>query len=439
MDIDALAHLFAPFSGKTLLVGFSGGADSTAALLVTHAFQQRFGFALAAVHMNHHLRGDESDHEAAEAAAFARKLGVEFVPVDLNIAPGGNLEARARSARLQAWHTLQERYPDMTVVTGHHRDDRVENLLLRLGRGCNVSGLTALQARGVVENIPFLRPLFSWSRRQVETFLRQQGVSCWAQDSSNDELFTQRNILRRRILPEFYRMLPGGEKAVARSLEMLLADAACLDAIAREKFQQGDLRQREFWCALPEALFFRVLQLRLEIPPPRQAADCLRRLLLSGRDGGCEFSPQHTVTVRGGTVSFDSGVGLQESAPPPQIWHWRQEPRLQWGNWILRAQTGICPEPKAGAAEAWFALADLPEKLVVMAPPPGAKMLPFGRASEEKLKKLRVDRRISAAASPPAVMLENGTVIWFPLIRHSGHFPVTAGMEALHLQVEKIG
>ena len=94
---------------KTLLVGFSGGADSTAALLLLHESLEH-GNRLVAVHFNHHLRGVESDLEAENAARFAFERNIEFRLIDLNIAPGGNLEARARQARLEAWKKLSCEY-----------------------------------------------------------------------------------------------------------------------------------------------------------------------------------------------------------------------------------------------------------------------------------------------------------------------------------------
>ena len=143
---------------KTFLVGFSGGADSTAALLMLHE-RMKNGNRLVAVHFNHHLRGAESDSEAVNARNFAKLRNIEFRLIDLDIAPGSNLEARARQARLEAWKKLVAEYENAIVVTGHHQDDCIENMFLRMGRGSNVSGLTGLQITSEVEGVKFFRPL----------------------------------------------------------------------------------------------------------------------------------------------------------------------------------------------------------------------------------------------------------------------------------------
>ena len=70
--MDFSEQLFARFSGCRLFCGFSGGADSTAALLLARKYQEKFRYEPIAVHFNHHLRGEESDREAEAAELFAK-------------------------------------------------------------------------------------------------------------------------------------------------------------------------------------------------------------------------------------------------------------------------------------------------------------------------------------------------------------------------------
>lgn len=136
--------IFSDFHGQ-ILVGFSGGADSTALLMLAARGAEKSGCELLAVHFNHHLRGAESDKEALDAEEFARKLKVKFLKIDLHIPPGGNLESRARQARLEKWKELCRNYSDPVVLLGHHKDDLIENFFIRTGRGSNASGLTGMQ------------------------------------------------------------------------------------------------------------------------------------------------------------------------------------------------------------------------------------------------------------------------------------------------------
>ena len=221
MNIGFSEKLFSTFCGKKLFCGFSGGADSTAALLLALKCRDKFDLQLTAVHINHHLRGAESDKEAEDAEKFARDHQTEFLRFDIELAPGSNLEARAREARLHIWQQLCAGDPESAVILGHHADDRMENLFLRLGRGSNVSGLTGLRAVSTVGGVKFIRPLYNWRKREIEEFLRSENICCWALDSSNDKADVSRNVLRKVLLPELMKILPSGDAGILRSLEML--------------------------------------------------------------------------------------------------------------------------------------------------------------------------------------------------------------------------
>ena len=175
--MDFSEQLFAKFSGCRIFCGFSGGADSTAALLLARKYQKRFGYDLSAVHFNHHLRGAESDREAQDAEKFAKSLDIPFQCIDLVIPPGENLESAARNARLEFWKKIAP--PGSAVLLGHHADDRRENLLIRLCRGSNSWGLSSMRAESTVEGVTFIRPLLKMTRQEIERFLRSCGaVGC---------------------------------------------------------------------------------------------------------------------------------------------------------------------------------------------------------------------------------------------------------------------
>ena len=182
--MDFSEQLFSKFSGCRLFCGFSGGADSTAALLLARKYAPRWKCTLEAVHFNHHLRGAESDAEAERAAEFARNLNIPFRCIDLHIDLHENLESAAREARLKAWQTLAAG-TDSAVILGHHADDRRENLLIRLCRGSNSHGLSSMRSTSVVGGVTFIRPLLRMTRKEIELFLKENGVNTWAMDSSN--------------------------------------------------------------------------------------------------------------------------------------------------------------------------------------------------------------------------------------------------------------
>ena len=142
--------------GAHVIVGLSGGADSTALLLVL----LRLGYRCTAVHCNFHLRGAESDRDQQFVSDLCQKLGVELLVCSYNTLSYAkqksiSVEMAARELRYADFERIcQERKAD-AVCIAHHRDDSVETVLLNLIRGTGIKGLTGIKPR----NGNIIRPL----------------------------------------------------------------------------------------------------------------------------------------------------------------------------------------------------------------------------------------------------------------------------------------
>lgn len=425
---------------KTFLVGFSGGADSTAALLLLRE-RMEIGNRLVAVHFNHHLRGSESDLEAENAARFAAERNIEFRLIDLNIPSGSNLEARARQARLEAWKKLSAEYENAVVITGHHKDDCIENMFLRMGRGSNVSGLTGLKITSEVEGVKFFRPLIIYSRKEIEAFLLERGITSWAVDSSNLCCDYARNVLRNKILPELYDLFPGGRKAFCRTLDNLCDDAAFIDSEALFRYRNaGERFEIEFWRGQPRALTVRMVKMLCkelfndDHPLSSGAVEQFLTMVEESRSGICELDEKRKLRFADGKIFALSGAEAFET-----VWDFRKNSVIDLPeNWRFGCEiVGILPET-CGQWEAFFDLASLPEQLTVATVRAGEKMVPFGRQSQVPLKKLRVDAKVPAFCAPP-VLKAGETVIWFPGVRRSNCAVVTGKSVIIKFFVEKNG
>ena len=430
----AARRLFAPFAGGTLFVGFSGGADSTAALLTALELQKEFGYALVAVHFDHGLRGEESRREAESARRFARRRGLPFRRIALDLNPAApELEERARLARLAEWRKLTAETPKCAVVLGHHADDRVETLLMRLARGSNVSGAVSPRASAEIEGVRFLRPLLWLTRREVEAFLRSRRVYRWAVDSSNLTGEMTRNYLRNELLPALYRRLPGSREGMLRALEVLELDAECLEAEAERFLDSPGAESLTAWRELHPALLPRVLRRFAGIVPP---ADALRRF---ARELERPASPEPRLLplAAGVELRLQHGRISRVDAPPADgLWEVRRMPEFRWGEWIFTARLVPPDFRPASPAEALFDAGRLPGKVRIAPLAAGETMIPFGGKTPVKIKKLRADRGIPAAEAPPAVRdPESGEILWAPRIRHGARYPAVPGGAALLLAV----
>ena len=431
--------IFSNFHGQ-LLVGFSGGADSTALLLMAARGAEKSGCELLAVHFNHHLRGEESDKEAQNAEDFARKLKVKFLKIDLHIPPGGNLESRARQARLEKWKELCEKFSDPVVLLGHHLDDRVENLFIRIGRGSNASGLTGMQMYSEVDGVKFFRPLLIYTRSEIEEFLRENGVTSWAVDSSNINGEFCRNILRNRILPEFYDLFPGGKKAVISTLENLSYDAAYLDETAMNYYNNADDRYKvSFWYLHRDmAMICRMLRLLCkdffndDSPLTSGSVRRFADMVENQKSGMCVLDERRILHFSGGMI-YPHSEKLEKV-----LWNWKKERSIVWGNWRFTAENISELPENTTLFQAYFNAAELPEILEIGVPQDGEKMVPFGRKNAVKIKDLRIKRKIAAFPVNPVLRTTQKKVIFLPGIHHSAESLFVAGESGMMISAEKI-
>lgn len=177
---DLLARCRFPAAGTAITCGVSGGADSIALLVLAVAA----GCEVTAVHVDHGLR-DGSHLEARWVAEVAARFGAGFRSERVELEPGPNLEARARSARLQVLGA--------SAALGHTADDRAETMLMNLLRGAGPDGLAGIR--------PGLRhPIVALRRRETENVCTLEGIEPFLDPSNSDPAFL-RNRVRHELLP----------------------------------------------------------------------------------------------------------------------------------------------------------------------------------------------------------------------------------------------
>lgn len=214
--------------GSLVLVACSGGSDSLA-LSAAAAFElPRGGRRCGVVVVDHRLQPD-SAYVVARAADQARGIGadpVHVVPID--VGTQGGPESAARTARYAALQQVADGTGAAAVLLGHTRDDQAETVLLGLARG---SGARSLAGMRPVDG-RWRRPLLSLTRTQTRQACTAAGLAPWNDPSNDDDALT-RSRVRRHVLPVLERDLgPGVAAALARTADLLRADADLLDALA---------------------------------------------------------------------------------------------------------------------------------------------------------------------------------------------------------------
>ena len=214
----------APIPGQ-LLVGLSGGADSVALLhLLLDA-----GCQVAAVHVNHGLRGDASDGDEAFVRSLCEQCAVPL-RVYRAIPPENPGEGWAREVRYGFFHQAMAELHADHLVLAHHQDDQAETLLLHLIRGAGLNGLTGMQPETLMEGMPILRPLLGISRAELRGYLKEKGVQ-WREDGTNAEPRYLRNALRLEVLPILERLAPGASARMAQTAALLAQEEKTLQSL----------------------------------------------------------------------------------------------------------------------------------------------------------------------------------------------------------------
>ena len=207
---------------SSLVVGFSGGLDSTVLLALAARWSKEQGVSLRAIHIAHGLLAAAEDWPA-HCAQVAEQLGVpcQTIAVQVKLGPRVSLEAAARDARYQALADAMQ--PNDILLTGHHLDDQAETLLLALKRGAGIAGLAAMPERKPFgeqkKNNQQWRPLLTCSRHSLEAYAKLHQLS-WVEDPSNNDDAFDRNFLRNRILPGLLAQWPSFNHTLARSAEL---------------------------------------------------------------------------------------------------------------------------------------------------------------------------------------------------------------------------
>jgi len=249
-------------TGQRLLLGVSGGADSVALLHMLLEAARGLQLEFEIGHFDHRLR-DVSGADRDFVVALAKTLDLP-VHSDAWETPQPSEDA-AREARFAFLTRVAQAQRCAVIALGHHLEDRIETLLLRLGRGSGLRGLAGMRWRrhGPVD---LVRPLLGCRREELTTWLQERDIS-WRDDPTNADLRLTRNRLRHNLLPALEELGPGWMRRAEGSLDDLVESWETLEAQARQiqkTLCHEDTIERDGARALDGLLLRTVLQLWLE-------------------------------------------------------------------------------------------------------------------------------------------------------------------------------
>jgi tRNA(Ile)-lysidine synthase len=389
------------FGPRRVLAASSGGVDSTA-LLVALASLRDEGFEVAAAHVNHHLRGAESDGDEAFVRALCERIDVPLRVLD------GTLDAEAvrcrgveAAAREVRYRCLKEAAAGDLIATAHQQNDQAETILMRLLTGSGLAGM-----RGIlpVREDGVIRPLLGVSRAEIVSFLTAEGITP-RQDRSNDEPRFLRNRIRARLPAECAALAD----VAAEAQEWWGWQERVLDSAERGMLEVGDEAR---FLRLPDDPWLRRALLHRHIRRLDPAARDVSAADLARLAGEMD-------TVRRTTVTRALELARQGDVV---VLRRRSTPSLAVLSATVHLSTGDAPPH----AQPFQLPPHLPPRFTVRNRRPGDRFQPLGMRNSKKLKDFLIDRKIAARVRDRLpLLLCNDEIVWVAGVEISERFKVT--------------
>lgn len=412
-----------------LVVGVSGGLDSSLLLVVLRELSERWHWVLHVAHFNHQLRGRASVDDERFVRSLAKRMGLSFFRGEAAVAGEAerrkvSLEVAARDCRHSFLADVAHQVGAKRVVLAHHADDQAELLLIRLLRGSGVSGLGGMRLQSVSpvdKKVRLVRPMLGFSRAELEGEARRRRLR-WREDASNKELEPLRNRVRQLLMPRFREVAQGEVLGVlGRTMEMLRDES---DFIAGELVLWRERVRELGWGKVPAAIQRRLVVeqlIRAGVAPEFDLVERLRsepgKVWSVGVDRGVLLeSSGELVMKRNQRVAFREDRQQFVLAGPrgrldfgSRSVRWRVVAKARGSDWRSYNKVG----------REVFDAERLGESVVLRYWVPGDRFAPIGLGASARLQDLFVSAKVPARLRRSMLVAQSaaGEIFWVEGLR----------------------
>lgn len=436
-------------AGQSVVVAVSGGPDSVCLLHVLRCLAGEMALTLHVAHLNHGLRGADSDGDAAFVATLAQQWGIAATIERADVrayraAHGLSLEDAARQVRYAFLRRVAVGCGASAIAVGHSADDQVETILMHWLRGAGLTGLRGmLPVQSLGDGMRVIRPLLDVTRSDIEAYCAALGLQP-RQDMSNSDERLWRNRLRRTILPLLEQHSPHLRRTTLRTASILADDDACLEdavtalwpSVARAGGGAVHI-DTAIWRAQHPALRRRIIRRAWAcLCPGRGDLSWLHVERISdvamkaGAGAAANIDLPHAVRARSDnrTVVL-STVAPQEPTAYPLLTADMAVPvpgkaTLPGGVWVV--ETVLSDAAAAGLAgasgplEQQFDADAVGESLLLRRWQAGDRMQPLGMVGTRKLHDIMIDARVAREWRAFLPVLVSGErIVWLVGVRRS--------------------
>ncbi|MEI6587651.1 MAG: tRNA lysidine(34) synthetase TilS [Candidatus Moraniibacteriota bacterium] len=242
--------------GARIILGVSGGPDSTLLLDAFSKLQKKYALELSIAHVNYHLRGYDSERDERFVEKLAEKYGLSLDILDAQIKEKDKSEEKLRDVRYTFFEELRKENKFDLIAVAHNCDDQAETVLMRLIRGTGLNGLSAMQAI----NGKIIRPLLEIPRKEIITYLKTNNLS-YRIDKTNKQTIYLRNKIRNKLIPYLEKNYnPNLKQVLAKSAKTFGEDYTVIEELTKKAWLENKTLSTKKILALPVAIQKRILQ-----------------------------------------------------------------------------------------------------------------------------------------------------------------------------------
>jgi tRNA(Ile)-lysidine synthase len=409
--------------GDRIAVAVSGGADSVALLHLLLELRSEAGIVLSVAHVNHKLRGEESEQDERFVADLARQHGLDLHARALPLeSRESGIEAAARHLRYDFFRQLMADGVVSKVATAHTLDDQAETVLLRILRGTGLRGLSGIHPRLRMEDATgrmigeVVRPLLGFHRYELEPCLRGRQ---WREDSSNRDPSFSRNRVRHGVLPQLEHAFGGAVvDNLANLAEIARAEEGHWQSDHPEVRSSLDAVAVKALASLPLAAQRRLIRNWMELKAPDSSVsfalveDLLE--LASGPAGRkLELSSGTIVRRTQKDLVLDAGPGQSTADYEYQLIIPGQVRIRELGIRVEALKVDAATLPNSARDQA-LDPARLPNRLLIRNWRPGDRFWPAHSKQARKVKELLSDRHLTGREKKlwPVAVAEGIGLVW---------------------------
>ena len=424
-------------AGDHVLAAVSGGADSVALLCLLCEVQDALSLTVSCAHMEHGIRGEVSLADMAFVRSLCEEKGVPFCAEQADVpayakAQGLSMEDAARSLRYAFLERTADRIGAGHIALAHHAGDQAETVLMHAARGSDVRGLCGMRyRRGRI-----IRPLLSEMPEALRAYLEACGQS-WREDETNADVAYARNRIRTQAMPAIEAAYPGAVQALCRLALAAQRDEAHFDTLldglnlTRKELVDGVALQRAELAALDDALLGRTVVrelMRSGFGAQRaEAIDSITRSILCGEtltvnltDGAHAYVGENCVCL----------IRAQRDVPEVQLAPYGETATPYGVLTVREAEDG-----ETGDGITCQAVdAQMLSGCMVGGRREGDTLVPFGRHTPVKLKKLMIDAGIERPIRNSLPVIRKGDMILWAVGLRPSNLCAAQGGKRLMIQ-----